>query len=216
MPEFQYNWTSIPRLQPLGPTLYAPPSPVADQALPAPAAPQVPSPAPPLGYHIQRQLLPPLGHDWNKVSQQPQSQLHLTHQAHWPPDGTSMTQNLRQRTKVDYKDLHTAALQFGREQFCKRCSKAGATVKKSVAKVRKLSLAELFPPISGNLPSSSMASSKLAKAKCFWIWIQSWLMQKASTSWNPNFSSKTFLTICGYLYIHSYPDTLQLHTDSIH
>jgi hypothetical protein len=82
MPEFQYNWTSIPRLQPLGPTLYAPPSPAADQALPAPAAPQVPSPAPPLGHHIQRQLLPPLGRDRNKVSQQPQSQLHLTHQAH--------------------------------------------------------------------------------------------------------------------------------------
>jgi hypothetical protein len=46
VPEFQYNWTSIPRLQPLGPTLGAPPTPVAAWAPPAPAAPPAPPPAP--------------------------------------------------------------------------------------------------------------------------------------------------------------------------
>jgi hypothetical protein len=61
---------------------------------------------------------------------------------------------------VDYKDLNTGALQFGRAEFRKRCSKAGASVRKSVAKVRKMSLAELFPRISRNSSSSSTASSK--------------------------------------------------------
>jgi hypothetical protein len=60
---------------------------------------------------------------------------------------------------VDYKDLHTGASQFGREKFRKRFSQAGASMRKSVAKVRKMSLAELFPPISRNSSSSSTASS---------------------------------------------------------
>jgi hypothetical protein len=67
---------------------------------------------------------------------------------------------LRQRYKVDYKDLNTGASQFGRAEFQKRCFRAGASVRKSVAKVRKMSLAELFPPISRNSSSSSTASSK--------------------------------------------------------
>jgi hypothetical protein len=67
---------------------------------------------------------------------------------------------LRQRPKVDYKELNTGATKFGRAEFRKRCSKAGASVRKSVAKVRKMSLAELFPPISRNSSSSSTASSK--------------------------------------------------------
>ncbi len=42
VPEFQYNWTSVPRLQPLGPsTTSAPP-------IPANTAPPVAPPAPPL------------------------------------------------------------------------------------------------------------------------------------------------------------------------
>ncbi len=68
--------------------------------------------------------------------------------------------NLRQRSKVDYKDLNTGASQFGRAEFRKQCSRAGASVRKSVAKVRKMSLANFFPPISQNSSSSSMASSK--------------------------------------------------------
>jgi hypothetical protein len=46
VPEFQYNWTSVPRLQPLGPsTTSTPPTP----ANPAPpVAPPVAPPAPPL------------------------------------------------------------------------------------------------------------------------------------------------------------------------
>ncbi len=44
--EFQYNWTSIPRLQPLGPTLGAPPTATTAQVPPAPTAPPVPPPAP--------------------------------------------------------------------------------------------------------------------------------------------------------------------------
>jgi hypothetical protein len=44
VPEFQYNWTSIPSLQPLGPTISAPPTPAATVQPPAqqPPAPQQP------------------------------------------------------------------------------------------------------------------------------------------------------------------------------
>jgi hypothetical protein len=66
---------------------------------------------------------------------------------------------------VDYKDLNTGASQFRRDQFRKRCSRAGASVRKSVAKVRKMSLAKLFLPISRNSSSSSMASSKMSQGQ---------------------------------------------------
>jgi hypothetical protein len=46
IPEFQYNWTSIPRLKLLGPMLGAPPPTAAAQAPPAPVAPLTPPPAP--------------------------------------------------------------------------------------------------------------------------------------------------------------------------
>ncbi len=81
-----------------------------------------------------------------------------------PQPPAAKAHNLRQRSKVDYKDLNTSASQFGRAEFRKRCSKAGASVRKS------MSLAELFPPISRNSSSSSMASSKnpdLIWKKCF-------------------------------------------------
>ncbi len=77
-----------------------------------------------------------------------------------PQPPAAKAHNLRQRSKVNYKDLNTGASQFRRAEFRKRCSRAGASVRKSVAKVRKMSLAELFPPISRNSSSSSTASSK--------------------------------------------------------
>ncbi len=181
-PEFQYNWTSIPRLQPLGPTISVPPA-LAPTAPTAPTNPQQPPqppvqpPAPPTP--------PELGSCGSSSSSLPHSSptpstsgtRPKTNPApisnSTPPDpsgafmsGTksatpdSNSRNLRQRTKVDYKDLHTGATAFGRNKFRKRCSKAGASVQKSVAKVRKMSLAELFPPISRNSSSSSTASSK--------------------------------------------------------
>jgi hypothetical protein len=70
-----------------------------------------------------------------------------------PPTSATTNHNIRPRTKVDYKKLNTGASQFGRHQFWKRCSRAGASVRKSVTEVRKMSLAELFPPISRNSSS---------------------------------------------------------------
>jgi hypothetical protein len=46
---------------------------------------------------------------------------------------------------VDYKDLNTGASQFGWAEFQKRCSKAGASVRKSVAKSRKNVFGRTFP-----------------------------------------------------------------------
>ncbi len=114
------------------------------------------------------------------------------------PAATSTTQNLRQQTKVDYKDLHTGSPRFGREQFQNKCSGAGASVRKSVAKLRKMSLAELFPPISRNSSSSSMASSKWGKANSFRIPIWNKSTRRASTSQNPNYSSKTLDAMSGF------------------
>ncbi len=107
-----------------------------------------------------------------------------------PPASNSTTRNMRPSNKLDYKDLNTGWSQFGREQFRKRCSRAGSSVRKSVAKVRKMSLAELFLSISQNSSSSSTAFSKWAKAKCFRIRIQSWSTWRASTTRNPNYTSK--------------------------
>jgi hypothetical protein len=103
-----------------------------------------------------------------------QTQLTPTGHKHQDPSGASTSDttppssasnhNLRPRPKVDYKDLNTSASQFGRDQFQKRCSRAGATARKSVAKVRKMSLAELFPPIYQNSSSSSTASEPRSAA----------------------------------------------------
>jgi hypothetical protein len=44
--EFQYNWTLVQRLQPLGPTLVIPSTPATAPAPAPPAAPPAPPPAP--------------------------------------------------------------------------------------------------------------------------------------------------------------------------
>jgi len=175
VPEFQYNWTSVPKLQPLGPsTTSAAPIPASTAPPVAPPAPPLPPASPPSSglstlpatSTAHSSPTPSTSGTRPKQTQPPPAQ-----QPQPDPSGastsgkTSQTQmtkahNLRQQTKVDYKDLNTGASQFGRDQFWKRCSKAGASVRKSVAKVRKMSLAKLFPSISQNLSSSSTASSK--------------------------------------------------------
>jgi hypothetical protein len=174
VPEFQYNWTTVPKLQPLDPsTTIAPPTP-ASAALPgAPPAPPI-LPGSPPSSDSSTSLATSTPHSSPTPStsgtrpKQPQPAPVLQTQP--DPSGASTsgntpksqakTHNLRQQNKVDYKDLNTGASQFGRAEFRKRCSKAGASLRKSVAKVRKMSLAELFPPISRNSSSLSTASSK--------------------------------------------------------
>jgi hypothetical protein len=46
VPEFQFNWTSIPRLQPLGPTVGVPATPAPAQAPTPPEVPGIQPPAP--------------------------------------------------------------------------------------------------------------------------------------------------------------------------
>ena len=167
VPEFQYNWTTVPKLQPLGPadTLVST-APPATSPAPAPttttpanssstssntASSSHSSPTPSTSGTRPKQISAP---KTPTVRQDPSGA---------STSGTTpkaKTHFLRQRSKVDYKELNTGASKFGRAEFRKRCSKAGASVRKSVAKVRKMSLAELFPPISRNSSSSSTASSK--------------------------------------------------------
>ena len=164
-PEFQYNWTTVPRLQPLGPTH------TLVSANP-PATPPAPAPTPPTSSGSASSTTASSPHS----SPTPSTSGTRPRQPSTPnapivkpdPSGASTsgttppakTHFLRQRPKVDYKVLNTGGTKFGRAEFRKRCSKAGASVRKSVAKVRKMSLAELFPPISRNSSSSSTASSK--------------------------------------------------------
>jgi hypothetical protein len=160
--EFQYNWTSVPRLQPLGPsTTSTPPTP----ANPAPPVAPPASPLPPVSLKSSGSSTSPatsMPHSSPAPStsgtRPKQPQPPMAQQPQLDPSGASTSgktpqttatkvHNLRQRTKVDYKDVDTGASQFGRAEFQKRCSRAGASVRKSVAKVRKITLAKLFLPI---------------------------------------------------------------------
>jgi hypothetical protein len=167
VPEFQYNWTTVPKLQPLGPT-HTPVSAAPPAAPPAPA----PTPATPAntGASSSTTASSPHSSPTPSTSGTRPKQNFVPKAPSTKPDPSGASTSgttppvkahfLRQRTKVDYKELNTGASKFGRAEFRKRCSKAGASVRKSVAKVRKMSLAELFPPISRNSSSSSTASSK--------------------------------------------------------
>jgi hypothetical protein len=175
VPEFQYNSTSIQRLQPWGPMLAGTTPPATNPA--PPVAPPVPAPAPasPPNTDSSNSTSSSLPHSSPTPSTSgtrlKQTQVATPSLKQPDPSGASTSgttpstsasknHNLRPRAKVDYKDLNTGASQFGRDQFWKRCSRAAASVRKSVAKVRKMSLAELFQPISGNSSSSSTVSSK--------------------------------------------------------
>jgi hypothetical protein len=146
VPEFQYNWTCIPRLQPLGPMI-VPATPAPAQAPTPTAVPviQPPPPSSPPGTNsggsnssssphssptpstsgTRTKQIQPATTRSNKPDPSGASTSGTT-----PPTSASMNHNLRHRTKVDYKDLNTGASQFRRDQFRKRCSRAGASVRK--------------------------------------------------------------------------------------
>ncbi len=147
VPEFQYNWTSIPRLQPLEPTLTVPmtTAPAPTPAPTPPVVPPVPPPAPasPTDTNSSGSTSSSSPHSSPTPStsgtRPKQAQLAPTNSnkpdpsgastsGTTPPTSASQNHNLRQRAKVDYKDLNTGASQFGRDQFRKRCSRAGASV----------------------------------------------------------------------------------------
>ncbi len=173
VPEFQYNWTTVPKLQPLDPvnTPITPANNPPPAAPPAPALPPASPPSPdtsasPATSSPHSSPTPSTSGTRSKTTPTPRVQQPQPDPSGASTSGTNpQTQatkahNLRQRSKVDYKDLNTGSSQFGRAEFRKRCSRAGASIRKSMAKVRKMSLAELFPPISRNSLSSSTASSK--------------------------------------------------------
>jgi hypothetical protein len=132
VPKFQYNWTSVPRLQPLGrSTTSTPPTPAntAHPIAPTPS-PQPPASPPSSGSSTSPATstphslpTPSTSGTRPKLPQPP-----IAHQPQPDPSGASTSgntpqnqatkaHNLRQRSKVDYKDLNTGALQFGRAEF---------------------------------------------------------------------------------------------------
>jgi hypothetical protein len=136
VPEFQYNWTSIPRLQPLGPTVTAPSTPAQIPAPTPPMAPPVLQPAPasppdatssgsssssslhssptPSTSGTRPKQTQPTTTTATKLDPSGASTSGTT-----PPTSASKEHNLRLRTKVDYMDLNTGASQFRRDQFQK-------------------------------------------------------------------------------------------------
>jgi hypothetical protein len=113
VPEFQYNWISVPKLQPLDPGITGTAPPATNTALPVAPPALPPAPASP----------PDTGSSASTTSSTPHS-LPTPSTSGTRPSGTTppscamKTHNLRQRPKVD---LNTGALQFGRDQFQKKC-----------------------------------------------------------------------------------------------
>jgi hypothetical protein len=168
VPEFQYNWTTVPKLQPLGPantfTSATPPAPPAAPPAPAPtASASSGSTSSSTASSSHSSPTPSTSGTRPKQTSAPKAPTVKPDPSGASTSGTTplgKTHFLWQRPKVDYKELNTGTSKFGRAEFRKRCSKASASVRKSVAKVRKMSFAELFLPISRNSSSSSTASSK--------------------------------------------------------
>jgi len=67
---------------------------------------------------------------------------------------------------VDYKDLNTGASQFGRDQFQKRCSRAGASVRKSVAEIRSIFTDKSNYTQCYNIPSGHRFALKIHQPLC--------------------------------------------------
>jgi hypothetical protein len=150
VPEFHFNWTSVPRLQPLGHTMTVPGAPA---PAPAPAQEQCPQvqqpPSDPSSSGSSSSSSPHSSPSPSTSGNRPSTGQSTTlapvrpdpsgasTSGTTPPYGNPYSRNLRQQTEVDYKDLHTGAPQFCCRQFWERCSQAGALVQKSVAKVRK-------------------------------------------------------------------------------
>jgi len=136
VPEFQYNWTTVPKLQPLGltnaPSNAAPPA-----APPAPAPQPVNPPSPgsnssPATSSPHSSPTPSTSGTRPAQAPFPKAQVSkpdpsgASTSGTTPQPQTAKAHNLRQRSKVNYKDLNTGASQFGRAEFRKLCSRAGA------------------------------------------------------------------------------------------
>jgi hypothetical protein len=154
VPEFQYNWRSVPKLQPLeSTTTTTAPAPTTAPPVAPPQLPSAPASPPDIGQSPSTPSSTPHSSPTPSTTgtrpkqtapaptkpQQPDPSGASTSGTTLTSPSTTRTHNLRQRQKVDYKELNTGAAQFGRDQFRKRCSQAGASVRKSVAKVRKMS-----------------------------------------------------------------------------
>jgi hypothetical protein len=141
VPEFQYNWTTVPKLQPLGPTN----SPSTQANAAPPASPQ------------RLRHLQSLHQVRTQAVHPPQAV--LTHREPHLPQAPGLNKQHFQRLKTQnqilpelqpqallqqpkltiYNNaLNSTTRTSRRAEFRKRCSKSGASVRKSVAKVRKM------------------------------------------------------------------------------
>ncbi len=133
IPEFHFNWTSVPRLQPLRCITMAPaphaPAPVPMQQQQQQQQPQVQQPPSDTSSSSSSSSSSPHSSPTPSTSgtrpKTNQSAMPKTTQEDpsgastsgtTPPADQSMSRNLQQCTKVDYKVLHTGASQFGCEQ----------------------------------------------------------------------------------------------------
>jgi hypothetical protein len=132
VPEFQYNWTTVPRLQPLDPanSTIIPANPAAPTNPPAPPLPPTAS-TPSSDTSTSSATSSPRSSPTPSTSgTRPKQTPPRTQQPQPDPSGASTSgttpqapapksHNLRQHAKVDYKELNTGASQFGRAEFRK-------------------------------------------------------------------------------------------------
>jgi hypothetical protein len=128
VPEFQYNWTMVPKLQPLDsanapitPANAAPPAAPPAPALPPVSPPSTDSSGSPAMSSPHSSPMPSTSGTRPKLApptKTPQSKPDPSGTN--PQPSTAKAHNLRQRSKVDYKDLNTHASQFGQAEFRKR------------------------------------------------------------------------------------------------
>jgi hypothetical protein len=126
VPEFQYNWTTVPKLQPLDPANapIAPANTAPPAAPPAPALPPVAPPSPdssglPTTSSPHSSPTPSTSGTRPKQAPLPKAQNSQPDPSGASTSGTTpqplaaKAHNLRQCSKIDYKDLNTGASQFG-------------------------------------------------------------------------------------------------------
>jgi hypothetical protein len=132
VPKFLYNWTSVPRLQLLGPSTTSTTTTPANPAPPvAPPVPPLPPAYPPSSGSTtspgtsspHSSPTPSTSGTRPKPQPPPQVQQPQTDPSGASTSGTTpqtqatKSQNLRLRSNVDYKDLNTGASQFRRAEF---------------------------------------------------------------------------------------------------
>jgi hypothetical protein len=238
VPEFQINWTSVLKLQPLGPTTTsAAPIPASTAPPVAPPAPPLPPASPPTsgsstspamstphssptrstsGTRPKQPQPPPAQQPQPPPAQQPQPDPSgASTSGKTPQTQATKAHNLRQRTKVDYKDLIPELRNSegtNSEKDVQGQEPQWENLWQRSEKCPWLNFSRQFPEICPhhlrppqNEPGATASGSRSGAHQC-----EEPRLCKTKTV------LKKYWMICGYLNIYSCPDSIQLLPDPGH